>query len=61
MKYLLILLLTFSLSGCSYTQSALGYSKEGTKRADAGHKANKGYDTNMRVKTSTTTNNYATL
>jgi hypothetical protein len=39
LKYSLIALIAIGYSGCSYTQSALEYAKEGTARVDSGYKA----------------------
>jgi hypothetical protein len=39
LKYSLVVLITLGFTGCSYTQSALEYAKEGTARVDAGYKA----------------------
>jgi hypothetical protein len=38
-KYSLISLLALGFTGCSYTESALAYAKEGTARVDSGYKA----------------------
>jgi hypothetical protein len=39
LKYSLVSLLALGFSGCSYTESALEYAKEGTARVDSGYKA----------------------
>jgi hypothetical protein len=38
-RYSLAVLIALGLTGCSYTESALQYAKEGTARVDAGYKA----------------------
>jgi hypothetical protein len=39
LKYSLVALLALGFSGCSYTESALAYANEGTKRVQSGYQA----------------------